>query len=57
MQLTNKAKGIFEAKTLSGETYMVDIINQTCTCKSWYYKTNRPCKHLRWFEGGEEYFV
>lgn len=45
MMFTSLARGLFECVSDSGEKYMVDMENSSCTCKSWYFK-HRPCKHL-----------
>lgn len=43
---TSLSKGTFETIGDSGEVYVTDIINKTCTCRSWFFKTKRPCRHL-----------
>lgn len=45
---TTVGKGLYECKSMSGNTYLCDIENKTCTCKSWYYsKEPKICKHLK----------
>lgn len=50
MQFIIEAQGIYKVKSCSGETYIIDIDNQTCTCKGWYYTKN--CKHIRRLKRG-----
>lgn len=44
---TSRALGLWDCVSISGQAYVCDTINKTCTCKSFYYKNQRPCKHLR----------
>lgn len=47
MIYTSIARGMYECYGEHGEKYIVDIENQTCLCKGWYYK--KKCKHLDLF--------
>ena len=46
--MTSRGIGIFDVVGDSGEEYVTDRINKTCTCKFWYYSKNpKTCKHLK----------
>lgn len=47
MIYTSIYQGAYECISDSGEHYILDIMNKTCSCKGWFYK--KHCKHLEFF--------
>ena len=49
------ADGIYEVKGSDQDSYRVDVVNGTCTCKGWYFNNPpegvlKSCKHLKYFK-------
>lgn len=51
MIFTSLYSGCYECISDSGEHYIVDIENKTCSCKGYLYK--KKCEHLDFFQNAK----